>query len=299
MCYTDTIAFQEKTIFYRENSAGAYSSLAYHTSWFLRLTFMGLIRGLIYPLFCYFLSGLTITFDRYIYFSTIVALMSTTGSAIALALISAIPALEGSASAFSSLLGTMATFCGFFFLPSLIPPWFLPNYYISFYKFATEGLYWNEFYGERVVVATSNTNSTSTDLSEDILNVFKVDMSLNRWSNLLSLAIFPILFHALALLASACHIGSRRKNSGLRRFKLALFGKPKTEAIPILEHDEQHHHITEIPPRLPRSLNMSKSSLARGNTHPVRPSNGMGDLRTRVASSSSFMLPGGHSGIVD
>jgi hypothetical protein len=99
------LAFQEKTIFYRENAAGAYSSLAHHTSWFLRLTFMGLIRGILYPLLCYFVSGLTITFDRYIYFSAVVTLMSTTGSAVAMALVSAIPALEGSASAFSSLLG--------------------------------------------------------------------------------------------------------------------------------------------------------------------------------------------------
>jgi hypothetical protein len=195
----------------------------------------------------------------------------------------------------------MATFCGFFFLPSLIPPWFLPNYYISFYKFATEGLYWNEFYGETVVVASriDKFGNETSDLSKDILGVFKVDASLNRWSNLLVLMAFPILFHALALLASACHIGSRRKDSALRRFKSALFGKPETETTASMDHTDQHstHHVTEI--TMPRSLNLSRTSLARRNTHPVRPSEGMGDLRTRVASSSSFMLPGGHSGIVE
>jgi hypothetical protein len=199
----------------------------------------------------------------------------------------------------------MATFCGFFFLPNLIPPWFLPNYYISFYKFATEGLYWNEFYGDTVVVASrldSIGNSTVSDLSEDVLQVFKVDMSLNRWSNLLVLMIFPILFHLFALLASACYIGARRKDSALRRLKLAVFGKSRADIVEFTpsheQSDDQSHHITEISSScLPRSLNMSRSSLARRNTHPIRPSDGMGDLRTRVASSNSFWLPGGHTGL--
>lgn len=220
-------AFLEKAIFYREHASGSYSSIAYHLSWFLRLTFFGVFKAVIYPPFCYFLSSLTISIDRYIYFSLIVLLMSTTGSSIAFLLVSGISALEGAASAYSAIIGTMATFCGFFFLPKLIPPWFSYSYYMSFYKYSLEGLYWNEFNGRQVVFFSNSSssagtsiigNSSSSIITRDAIDILQVDMNFNRWSNLMMLMIFPILFHGLALLFTMLRVNPiqrRRSISGI------------------------------------------------------------------------------------
>lgn len=234
-------AFLEKNIFFREHASGAYSTPSYHLSWFLRLNFQGFVRGIIYTPLCYLMSSLTITADRYFYFSLIVALMSTTGSSIAFLLISAIPALEGAASAYSAIIGTMATFCGFFFLPKLIPPWFIYSYYMSYYKYALEGLYWNEFWGREVVwknetlvsntysgvspiiASLTNTTETATVERREVLDILQVDTTLNRWTNLIVLLFFPLIFHFFAYLASALHVGAKKRNSKIRN--LAKFLK--------------------------------------------------------------------------
>ena len=226
-------AFLEKSIFFREHASGAYSTPSYHLYWFLRLSFHGFLRGILYTPFVYFLSGLTLGFDKILYFGLIVSLMSTTGSAIALLLVSAIPALEGVASAYSAIIGTMATFCGFFFLPNLIPPWFIYSYYMSHYKYGLEGMYWNEFHGRNVM--WKSVNGTVTE--REVLEILQVDTSLNRWGNLIVLVFFPVLFHILAYLATALHVGAKKRNSKLRIvvgfFKKALTGDKATlEATP-------------------------------------------------------------------
>ncbi|KAJ3089237.1 ABC transporter G member 22 [Quaeritorhiza haematococci] len=250
-------AFFEKTMFFRENAAGSYSSLSYHLSWYLRLQFFGLIRGILYPPFCYFLSGMTLSIDSYIYFCLVVTLMSTTGSAIALLLVSAIPALEGAASAYSAFIGTMATFAGFFFLPRLIPPWFTYSYYLSFYKYALEGLYWSEFFGRVVILTSKNSTATASAMNVqtvsliaananpnisdvslmavnntqptmtaaqtivlDVLSMLQVDSALNRWTNLLYLMVFPLAFHLFAYMATALHVGARQRESKFKKTML-------------------------------------------------------------------------------
>lgn len=176
----------------------------------------------------------------------------------------------------------------------------------------------------RRVQDQSNSTTISTDLTRDILEVFQVDTSFNRWTNLLVLMIFPIFFHLLALLASACYIGSRRKNSRLRKARLAVFGKQKAEfeispsviieervstavAVPNVSSQTHEtglnapqnltHPVAELSPKMVQSASLT--SLARRNTHPVRPQEGLNNLRARVASHSSFMLPGLGGGIVE
>jgi hypothetical protein len=248
------VAFLECRIFMRENASGSYSTISYHIGWFLKLYFFAIVKGLLYTILCYFLAGMDSSFDRFIYFAALLSVLSNIGSSIAFLLITAIKDVDGAASAYTSWVGTMATFCGFFFLPNLTPALFKGTYYSSWYKYALEGLYWNEFEGtnmtflynpvsNQTMVASDvyikrvfnstigklgpNSNCTAcVFLEKPILTHLDIDQSLNRYTNLIVLMMYPILFHILSYIASALHVGARKRHSKLRNF-LGFFRRSK------------------------------------------------------------------------
>jgi len=92
----------------------------------------------------------------------------------------------------------MQTVCGFFLVPNIIPPWVIWVYYISYLKYALEGLFWNQF----VLDVVPSVGCLLTQY-------FFVDPRLNRWTNVIVLMFYPPLIHLLAM--AALRWGLRRR----------------------------------------------------------------------------------------
>ena len=122
----------------------------------------------------------------------------------------------------------MGTYAGFFLPSILIPIFTLWAYYASFMKYSLEALEQNEF---------------SDCASYFMLTQFlSLDLTLNRWTNLLVLMAYPVGFHLFALYASLRKTGELRFGCCKRKMKEA----PKKEAA-----------------RSPAALNMSSSEKPR------------------------------------
>ena len=175
------------------------------------------------------------------------------------------------------------TFGGFYILPKLIPIWFSFSYYISFYKYALEAVYWNEFYGRSVYIIKTVTNSTATfekvseKVSIDVLRAFQVDQSLNKWSNLIVLMLFPLIFHLLALVASLMKT---------RKFKDFF----KREGVDTVERQLNEPEITIENPNIIRNRRDTSRSSSCNRNVSRRPSiqseGGLSTLQSKVAGTS-------------
>jgi len=205
-------AFGEQRAFRREYAAGAYSILAYHTQWMLRLNMRAVCLSLLFSLVFFFPQNVlnlycndndndsTMSdrvdgvqyYNMWAFFFVVMCVCSTVGSALALLFISLIPDAEGAAGAHNAIAAVLLQYSGFYLLPCLMPPLVNTAYFISFGKYAFEAMVDNEF-------ATAPYGSEWT-LYNSVLN--SLDPSLNRWTNLLVLLVYPFLFHALALLSS-------------------------------------------------------------------------------------------------
>ena len=131
------------------------------------------------------MSGLSITAPQYSVFVLVFCLMDAIGASLSLFLICLTSSLEASSALFTTISAFVGSCCGFFLSPGLIPIWFVWSYYLSWYKYALNALYINEF-GDDSVTET----------------LFEVDSGLDIWLNLLVLFIYPITLHFLAYFAN-------------------------------------------------------------------------------------------------
>jgi hypothetical protein len=94
----------------------------------------------------------------------------------------------------------MGTYAGFFLPSILIPIFTLWAYYLSFMKYSFEALEQNEW---------------SDCASYYMLTQFlSLDLTLNRWTNLLVLMAYPVIFHLAALLSSLVKTGALSSAKG-------------------------------------------------------------------------------------
>ncbi|KAH9255064.1 hypothetical protein BASA81_006823 [Batrachochytrium salamandrivorans] len=187
-------AFLEKQLFSREFASGSYSLAAYHLTWYIRLTVDSIWKGFIAAVLCYFFPPLRLTADNFFFFAVVLMVVSSLGGALGFFMACVINDMEGAANIHNTVIGFMGTYAGFF-LPSLLIPIFtLWAYYLSFFKYSFEALTLNEF---------------GPCASQFMLTQFlSVDLSLNRWTNLLVLMAYPIIFHLFAVLGTAFVTGS-------------------------------------------------------------------------------------------
>ena len=100
----------------------------------------------------------------------------------------------------------MGTYAGFFLPSILIPIFTLWAYYASFMKYSFEALEQNEF-----------ADCASYYMVSQFLSL---DLTLNRWTNLLILLEYPIIFHLFAVFSSLKKTGqlpSRPKLCGRKQ----------------------------------------------------------------------------------
>jgi ABC-type multidrug transport system ATPase subunit len=187
-------AFTEKRVFKREHAAGSYSSIAYHLTWFLRLTVDAIWKGFFASILCYFFPGLTPSGSKFFFFAATLCVVSSLGSSLALLMASAVDDAEGAANIHNTIVGFMGTYAGFFLKSNLIPIFTLWAYYVSFEKYSLEALENNQW------ASCASDGMRTTELS--------LDPTLNQWTNLLVLMAYPIIFHMLAFVLTAIMVGS-------------------------------------------------------------------------------------------
>mmetsp|Transcript_19538 Transcript_19538/g.32134 ORF Transcript_19538/g.32134 Transcript_19538/m.32134 type:complete len:825 (-) Transcript_19538:38-2512(-) len=131
--------FLDKQMFFREHASRSYSSGAYHFAWYIRLFFVALLKGALFPPIGYFLAQLTTAAEPYFLFCIFFGAMSAAGSAMALLCSCIFPSLE-TATAVAVLVNVLAqNLSGYWIVQAYIPPWFIWLYYLNFFRYAFEG----------------------------------------------------------------------------------------------------------------------------------------------------------------
>jgi hypothetical protein len=102
----------------------------------------------------------------------------------------------------------MGTYAGFFLPSILIPIFTLWAYYLSFMKYSFEALEQNEW-----------ADCASYYMISQFLSL---DLTLNRWTNLLVLMAYPIIFHLAAFLSSLSKTGELTFTKCKRKKKKSL-----------------------------------------------------------------------------
>ena len=143
-------AYEQQRAFRREHAAGSYSIVAYHVEWALRLMLRSIYKSLIFGSIVYFFPAHapnTFGDDGLVFFFFLVTMCicSTVGSALALLFISLIPDAEGAAGAHNAVAAVLLQYSGYYLLPCLMPPGVNTAYFLSFGKYALEGMLRNEF----------------------------------------------------------------------------------------------------------------------------------------------------------
>ena len=191
-------AFDEQRAFRREHASGAYSILAYHLQWALRLNFRAIYKSVVFSAVVYFFPAHAPNtyndghFQSFLFFLAVMCVCSTVGSALALLFISLIPDAEGAAGAHNAVAAVLLQYSGFYLLPCLMPPLVNTAYFISFGKYALEAMLRNEF--------ATVPSGTQYYLYHSVQH--SLDPSLSRWANVAVLMVYPFAFHLLALLSS-------------------------------------------------------------------------------------------------
>jgi len=183
-------AMVEKEVFLREHASGAYSILAYHIFWFVKLGWRAMRNGLLFSALCYFTSGLNITVAQFFTFALFMSTISMVASGLSLLLVVLIPDTRGASDLHNMLIGTFGTFAGYFLIPEYFQRTIKFTYYISFYTYAYEGLLWNEY---------THGNGGFNETFEYLADTFTVNCVLNQWTNLMVLSAFPVFFHSVSM----------------------------------------------------------------------------------------------------
>ena len=92
----------DKRVFAREHGAHAYSALAWHSTWLLKMLLTSAIKTVFYTPCFYFLAGLRLEWFSYIGTAFVAGAMGFGGSATAMLIATAIPSLGSAMTGFMS-----------------------------------------------------------------------------------------------------------------------------------------------------------------------------------------------------
>ncbi|KNC83446.1 hypothetical protein SARC_04311, partial [Sphaeroforma arctica JP610] len=208
--------------------------------------------------------------DRVFVFMFIMAVLSSIGSSLALLLVCAIPEVEGAGAIHSTVAGMMGTFAGFFIPPNVIPSFLIWLYYLSFYKYSFEALNENQYQSDSATVD----GATVTVIGDYI----KVDETLNRFTNIVVLCFYPLIFHAVALFASW---GFTHK----AQFKaLFSFGRKPSLEAPISDDEVKVPQNLQVPAPIVENMDSYESINRQGL--------GLAHQAEEIAGRQTALAPG-------
>lgn len=186
-------------IFRKEQLSGHYDATAFVISNTLSSTpYLGII-SIIPGAIAYYLTGLQRSFDHFVYFAAVLWACTMLVEGLMMIVAAIVPDFLLGIITGSGIQGLLMLNAGFFRLPSDLPKpiWKYPTYYISYHKYATQGLYKNEFLG----LAFENLGGEGLTISgEYILKTYlQVEMGYSKWVDLAILLAMVLIYRVLFL----------------------------------------------------------------------------------------------------
>ncbi|GMH17483.1 hypothetical protein Nepgr_019324 [Nepenthes gracilis] len=176
---------EDMKIFQRERLNGHYGVEAYVIgNTFSSIPYLMLI-SLIPGAIAYYLVGLQRAFDHFVYFSLLLFACMLLVESLMMIVASIVPDFLMGIITGAGIQGMMLLNGGFFRLPDDIPKpfWRYPMYYISFHKYAFQGLFKNEFEG--LTFPNNQAGGPATIFGREILrSVWTVEMGYSKWVDL-------------------------------------------------------------------------------------------------------------------
>ncbi|KAI4296395.1 hypothetical protein L6164_036357 [Bauhinia variegata] len=192
---------EELKVFERERLNGHYGVTAFIIgNTFSAVPFL-LLMSIIPGAVVYYLVGLQQGLDHLIYFISVLFVSVFLVEGLMMIVASLVPTFLMGIILLSGILGVMMLDGGFYRLRKDIPKpfWRYPLYYISFHKYAYQGLFKNEFQG---LTFTGNQLGGPVTISgEEVLrNFWQVEMGYSKWVDVAILLGMVILYRILFLL---------------------------------------------------------------------------------------------------
>ncbi|KAL3508750.1 hypothetical protein ACH5RR_028151 [Cinchona calisaya] len=142
------IFLQERRIFMRETSRGAYRVSSYViANTFVFLPFL-LMVGLLYTTPVYWLVGLRRNLDGFLYFALVVWMVVLMSNAFTACFSALVPNFIMGTSIIAGLMGSFFLFSGYFISKENIPNYWIFMHYLSLFKYPFECFLINEFGGK-------------------------------------------------------------------------------------------------------------------------------------------------------
>ncbi|XP_027915590.1 ABC transporter G family member 2-like [Vigna unguiculata] len=175
---------EQMKVFQRERLNGHYGVAAFVISHTLSpipyIVLMSLIPGVI----TYYLSGLHTGLEQCIYFSSVLFACILWVESLMMVVSSIFPNPNTGITVSGGVMGVMILTGGFFRLPNDLPKpfWKYPMYYVSFHKYAFQGLFKNEFIGLKL--ESGEDGGTFISDKEILTKIWQVEMGHSKWVDL-------------------------------------------------------------------------------------------------------------------
>uniref|UniRef100_A0A0E0Q6R9 ABC transporter domain-containing protein n=1 Tax=Oryza rufipogon TaxID=4529 RepID=A0A0E0Q6R9_ORYRU len=185
---------EDMKIFRKERMSGHYGATEFVISNTLSsIPYLGLI-SIIPGAIAYYLTGLQRGIDHFIYFAAVLWACTMLVEGLMMIVAAVVPDFLLGIITGSGVQGVLMLNAGFFRLPSDLPKpvWKYPTYFISYHKYATQGLYKNELLG---LVFDDIGGGGLTISGEYILkNYLQVELSYSKWVDLAILVAMIIIY---------------------------------------------------------------------------------------------------------
>ncbi|KAJ1378617.1 P-loop containing nucleoside triphosphate hydrolase [Sesbania bispinosa] len=191
---------EDMKVFERERLNGHYGVTAFTIGNTLSSIPFLLLMSLIPGALVYYLAGLQQGHELFVYFVSVLFISVFLVEGLMMIVASMVPNFLMGIIIGSGILGVMMLDGGFYRLPSDIPKpfWRYPLHYMSFHKYAYQGLFKNEFQG---LTFTSNQVGGPVTISgEHILtHIWQVEMTYSKWVDVAILVVMAIVYRILFL----------------------------------------------------------------------------------------------------
>ncbi|KAK7252302.1 hypothetical protein RIF29_36148 [Crotalaria pallida] len=191
---------EDMKVFERERLNGHYGVTAFTIGNTLSAIPFLLLMSLIPGALVYYLVGLHQGHEQFVYFISVLFISVLLVEGLMMIVASIVPNFLMGIIFGSGILGVMMLDGGFYRLPSNIPKpfWKYPLHYISFHKYAYQGLFKNEFQG---LTFTSNQLGGPMNITgEEILrHLWQVEVNDSKWLDLAILVGMAIVYRILFL----------------------------------------------------------------------------------------------------
>lgn len=194
------IFLQERRIFMRETSRGAYRVCSYvlaNTIVFLPFLLM---VGLLFTTPVYWLVGLRRAVDGFLYFSLVVWMVVLMSNAFTACFSALVPNFIMGTSIIAGLMGSFFLFSGYFISKDKIPSYWIFMHYLSLFKYPFECFLINEYGGEGGKRCLESERGECKLYANQFLKQQGLTEESKKWTNLFIMLSFIISYRVICFL---------------------------------------------------------------------------------------------------